>query len=88
MTATNTHPSFFNLFMISRLVMHHTMHINTHKRQQMYFIALDPLEPPSKVCSWNSVIEATGSGGIFPYVWWKDYDMKVKLYEGLAMIAT
>ena len=52
------------------------------------YLVLDPMEPPSKVCAWNSVIEATGSGGIFPYVWWKDHDMKVKLYEGLAMIAT
>jgi hypothetical protein len=51
------------------------------------YLVLDPSEPPSKVCAWNSVIEATGSGGIYPYVWWKDYDLKVQFYEGMALIA-
>ncbi|MFZ4859967.1 MAG: hypothetical protein ACOYL3_26690 [Desulfuromonadaceae bacterium] len=44
------------------------------------------MEPPSKVCAWNSVIEATGSGGIYPFVWWNDYDLKVKFDEALTLI--
>lgn len=55
------------------------------KKTLWRFLVLDPAEPPSKVCAWNGVIEATGSGGIYPYIWWKDYDMKVQLDEGLAL---
>jgi hypothetical protein len=42
------------------------------------FLVLDPSKPPSIVCAWNSVIGATGSGGIYPFVRWKDYDVKVQ----------
>jgi hypothetical protein len=52
------------------------------------FLVLDPMEPASKVCAWNSVIEATGSGGKYPFVWWKDYDVKVQFDEGMALMCS
>ena len=49
-------------------------------------LVLDPSAAPSKVCAWNSVIEANGSGGIFPYLWWNNEDMKVQFSEGMALM--
>lgn len=37
--------------------------------------------------AWKRVIEATGSGGIYPFVWRKDYDIKVQFGERVAMFA-
>jgi hypothetical protein len=34
----------------------------------------------------DSVFKAIGSGGIYFYVWWKDYDMKVQFDEGMALM--
>ena len=48
------------------------------------FLILDPDAPLSKVSAWNGVINASGSGGKYPYVWWKA-DRKVGLDQAIAI---
>jgi len=47
-------------------------------------LVLDPSDPPSSVCAWNGVIDARGSGGIYPYTWWTS-DEKVQFEHALAI---
>lgn len=48
------------------------------------FLILDPDAPISEVCAWNGVINASGSGGKYPYFWWKA-DRKVGLDQAIAI---
>ena len=47
-------------------------------------LVIDPQEMPSKVSTWNGVVDARGSGGAYPYTWWTK-DRKVKLDQALAI---
>jgi hypothetical protein len=50
------------------------------------FLVIDPGASNMEFCSWNGVIQAKGSGGKYPYVWWGQ-DQKVKLDEAVAIKA-
>ena len=51
------------------------------------FLVIDPGGSDMQFCSWNGVIDAKGSGGIYPYGWWGQ-DQRVKLDEAVVIKAT
>lgn len=48
-------------------------------------LVLDPGDPAPTVSAWNGVVDARGSGGIYPYTWWTAEDLKVQMEHGIAI---
>lgn len=48
-------------------------------------LVLDPGDPAPTVSAWNGVVDARGSGGIYPYRWWTAADVKVQMEHGIAI---
>lgn len=56
----------------------------TDKKKLSRILLLDPAVAAPIVSAWNGVVDASGSGGPYPYVWWgKDY--KVNFSGALAL---
>ena len=49
-------------------------------------LLLDPSDPSPVITAWNGVVDAIGSKGRYPFVWW-GHDRKAKLTSALALIS-
>lgn len=53
-------------------------------RKPLRFLLLDPDDDGPTISAWNGVVDAVGTKGSYPFIWWGDNN-KVKFHSALAL---